>query len=209
MFFEDKDQFNFKSVEQLLKGKVEHTFRQQIPTAANDVDFYAFKSLDIEKLYDNVDISQHGGFGSRAYDVDIINKTVLLKEKTHEEMFSSVAKIDDTAKQLKENNVESTKRKVSNTYTNNEIANRFEENATRDFVMNQLENFKLIGVTVGNTNLKVGSIAYLQLQSVNPITIKEEDTLMSGKYIISAIRHELVTGDYVTVIEFRKPTRKT
>lgn len=217
LFYEDKDQFNFKSVEGLLKQESIGEFHQQIPTSGRQAegspttgtDFFAFKTLDTEKLFDNVDISARGGFGSRGFDVDIINKTVTLKEKTHDKMFKNVVKIDDTAKQLKETEIESTKRKVSHTYTNKEITGRFEQNATRDFVMSQLENFKLIGTVIGNSNLKVGTIAYLKLQSVHPVTRKEEDTLISGNYLITAVRHELSVGDYVCVVEFRKPTRKS
>lgn len=208
LFYEDKDKFNFKSVEYLLKQEPTSRFNQNMPGKIDDIDFFSFKNLSIENCYDNIEQSINGAFGSTAYDVDLINKTVTKNEKTFDDMFSSVPKLDPRGAQLKKRDLESAKRTIYHTYTNDDVKDRPHQYSSRDFVLGLLENYMLVGITPGNSNLMLGSVAELDIHSISQLTPDDKDKVFSGNYLITAIRHELTTNEYVNTIEFRKTTLK-
>jgi len=206
LFYEDKDNFNFKSIEHLLSQPTKYTFKQGISLENNSIDFYRLTKLNIDNYFDTDKKSTVGSLGSVQYTVDVINKVCNKLEKTPADMFPSVVKIESTAADLKTTDLDSGKRYASTAYLEEYNVGSSFQSASRKYVLGQLTNFKLVGETIGNSDIVIGSIADIDVDTINAGNKDLYDKSMSGKYIISAVKHVVTKENYISTIEFRKPT---
>lgn len=76
-----------------------------------------------------------------------------------------------------------------------------------------LANYTRVKVVVpGNTRMSVGNVIKLDMFSMQPISEgsrRDKDNFYSGNYLISAVRHIIQQGSYITVMELTKDSFMT
>jgi hypothetical protein len=72
----------------------------------------------------------------------------------------------------------------------------------------QLANYIRIRILVaGNSDLSVGSVISVNIfetKMMSPNDVRKRDTYLSGKYLITAVRHIINATRYTTIVELAK-----
>lgn len=69
-----------------------------------------------------------------------------------------------------------------------------------------LSNYTKIKIIVpGNSDIIVGSVLYISIYDIKPVGMqREEDNILSGNYLVTAVRHIITPVKYTTVVELAK-----
>jgi hypothetical protein len=222
VFFENREGYNFVSLEQLYQQPVLQNFtkdnfvRDQRPGGGNikDIhkDYQRINTVTIPVPFDYISRIQNGMYGSKQYTHDITNKKIASKNY---DMLQNY----DQRKHLNENPLASKKAvyrynskityetKYFNNFTNFGDSTNANFAQERLSVLKQIETTKLEITVPGRFDYTVGKKVNLKLNKVEPMSEKDRDTVdkvLSGNYLISAINHYIDRERHECVMELVK-----
>lgn len=222
VFFENRDGYNFVSLESLYQQPVLQNFtkdnfiRDERPGGGNikdvEKDYQRINTLTMPVPFDYISRIQNGMYGSKQYTHDITNKKISSKNY---DMLQSFGK----RKHLNENSLASNKAvyrynskityqtKYYNNFSNFGDSTNANFAQERLSLLKQIETTKLEIVVPGRFDYTVGKKVNLKLNKVEPMAKNDKDTVdkvLSGNYLISAINHYIDRERHECVMELVK-----
>jgi len=225
IFFENRDGFNFGSIDTLLSStKIQQEFSynsntQNIKRGGGSVrdlnqDYKRITSISVTDGFNGMDRLRSGMLASRLYSYDITSKTVDVKNF---DIFSNFK----NKKHLNKYPTVSTKLptfytskililpKQTEQFTGYLDVSNIKFIQTRLSEINQINDFKITITVPGRFDYTAGQIVFLKTFQVEPITKEETlnenlDKIFSGKYIIAAINHFVSRTEHECTIELVK-----
>jgi hypothetical protein len=222
LFFENRDGYNFVSLEYLYKQKVSAEFthdnytRDERPLSGSvkniQEDYKRIISIKIPTGIDYIDRITSGVYGSRLWTHDVTSKRF---SSTNYDM------LKDPRKQVRLNQYPAASKKVIYRYissvmfkpkaygtmdgfgdvTNTSILQE------RISLLKQAESTKIEIVVPGRCDYTVGRKVYVKLNKIEPTSKTDKKTLdnmFSGNYIISATNHFITKEKHETTLELIK-----
>lgn len=224
LFFENRDGFNFVSLENLYSGQVyqEFTYDRYTRDTRKDgsdsrnvgEDYKRIDSVSIPLGFDYIDRIKSGMFASKMISYDLTKKQYNVKPFNMFEYY-------DGAKHLNPNNVASPKSifRTNSTFINYPRANsnfsgfgdatNYRNEQRRLSLLKAAEANKIQIVVPGRCDYTVGQKVNVKLHKVEPIAQKGEDTtdkMFSGNYIIAALNHYIDRNRHECNMELIKDT---
>jgi hypothetical protein len=206
-FFENRQGFNFVSLESLSTAKVYQEFVYDNYTRDDqggggsvknlNKDYQRIAQISIPNGFDYMNRIRDGMYGSKMYTFDITSKKIASKNYNMLENFSK-------EKHLNANPMASEKvifrynskilnePKYYNNFSNFADSTNTASVQKRMSLMAQAEANKIEITVPGRTDYTVGQKVLVRLNKMQPISEKDTDTLdnmFSGNYLISAVNH--------------------
>jgi hypothetical protein len=209
LFFEERDKYHFVSYKTLFNNALydKTPIKDIIFDPTSDIlpegvfipqnKAYRMKILPFDVLQNTA----HGMYGSKTYHFDILNKTLQAKEFSYSKEFQAMDHVDKPKDNFIRNNqcLPSGKTLLLSEryFDDNHIANAYS-------LQQQLENWVLQLEMMGNSALRLGQVVNFDV----PTTLKMQQTKtvkkMSGKYLVTRIRHNFAGEKYFLQIELRR-----
>ena len=216
VFFENRDGFNFVSIESLLKKPPKFTYHKTVKNKDERLK-YVF-GVENYVIYDNQNIVDNINTGLYAGNLlihDIARKS--MKKVTYDYLaqFGETSHVDNhpLAPTVSDRN----QREYSHYKYFPSHFNLFDNMAEggnradkwmlqRGSLLSQLSTFKVVIKVKGNTEIQVGDTCNFKLQMQDPTNPKEyvPDKYHSGKYLVTAIKHTINIDEYYQTIELIK-----
>ena len=223
LFYENRDGFNFRSIDELLKAPTYHKFikdnynRSVIGNGTSSVldpqeDYKRIIDISIPVLTDYMEDIQTGRLKSRMITHDIVTKMYSVKDysvKKDTEFPSTLLNPYPTYSKYATSNSISTLLIIPKYYGN---FNKFSDVTNTSIIQKRLsffknlEKYKVNIQVLGRTDYTVGQVVELEIQRVTQITkdMDPRDMILSGRYLISAISHMITKTNHVCNIEVIK-----
>jgi hypothetical protein len=224
LFFENRDGFNFRSIDEMLKDNTYHKFvndnysrstlgESLTSTRDPQEDYKRILEIDIPILTDYMEEIQTGRLKSRLVTHDITTKQYSVKDY-------SVKKDTESPSTLLNPYPGYSKYAMTNSISTLVVMPKYFGNFTKygdvtnsksiqkrmSFFQN-LSKFKVTIQVIGRTDYTVGQIVELDIPKVTQITREDEDPrdpILSGRYIVSAISHIINKENHTCNIELIK-----
>lgn len=232
LFYEDKNGYRFVSLQTLFKGPVYRTYSydpKAIDTKNQTAEqkFYSVSSYEHVKSFDTLESISLGVFANQLITIDPLLQKWNVTNFNYNEYFNKSESLNkhpvvNNAKNRKGNAIYETPQAVIKMATSNSgqknvpyIASKpgayshdisietYVPNRTSQLFMSNYNKIKL--VIDGDPGATVGSIIKFNLLTMSPLSsAKEPDKFYSGKYLITAVKHEINVGSFRTVLEIVK-----
>ena len=234
LFFENRDGFNFRSLQSIYSDKVYATYNYQQKNLnindATDPQQKATTVIDYEfiKTYDALGDTSSGTYANRLITIDPLTRYYKVTDFDYSEYQSEATSLNGqpvitpSANRLGITQNQAydavTKLLISNA---NQAQNQYIQNApgsvagdifAETYIPNRtaqiaLANYTLLKIMVpGDPGLSAGRVINFNLYSLKPTDKqKDADKFYSGKYLVVAVRHIIDdAGSYITVMEIAK-----
>lgn len=220
VFFENRDGYNFVSIESLMKKQAKFTYHRSVAQVNQKIK-YTF-AVESYKIFDNQDVAsniQNGLYSGNLLVHDILTKSLRTFEYDYLKEFGNTEHAET-------NPVLSTKSKRNErTYSNyryypihTELFNDMAEQNNRadkwllkrNSLLQQLLTYRVVIRVKGNTEIQVGDTVNFKLEMRNPSDSSQvvPDKYHSGKFLVTSIKHTLNNEDYHQTIELVKDSYK-
>lgn len=225
LFYENRDGFNFRTVNGLLTETPIQSFIKDNYTRTatvsvdsirsyNDIqqDYRRILDLQIPVVTDYIESIQSGQLKSRLITHDLVTKKYVVKEYS--------VKTDPKSSNLLNNNPLYSKYAIGNSsasimimpkhftmHTNFPDTTNSKVIQKRLSFFKNLEKFKVIIDVIGRTDYTVGRIVELDVPKVTQITKEDQDyrdKIVSGRYLVSAVTHVINRERHVCKMELIK-----
>ena len=232
MFFESNKAFYFANLEVLIKASNDkNTFYQEYfvnPSKltagdnerfTDDIDrqYKQVINMRVIETYNGLKNTQTGYLANRMFAFDVVNKKNEVFGYDHVASWSSYTHLgskppfpDTVLKSPAGFNQIQMQHESLYTNVKNNVGEQAPEIKTRrTSMLAELNNFKLEITVPGRTDAEVGSIVYLHYPDASPKESADknelkDDTQYSGKYLITAIRHQITLISHIMVLELVK-----
>jgi len=222
-FYEDSNGFHFRNLAKLAEQDVKETYSyepsnyQEGGEKADDPYLDAFKIIEFEviKDVDMLDNMAGGLYGSKTILVDVLRKKTIEQNFSYEK---AVKKFNKLHHEVPGNSASTAIVDMKTTRVGHDQLSIFDEEAPKPKSSERTSQIKrsykkhlsnkLVEVTLhGNSKLNVGDVIWLSF----PVATTTEDGLredkyMTGKHMITTLRHKFDSDQFVTVIECIKDT---
>ena len=223
LFYENRDGFNFRSIDELLKAKTYHTFIKDNFTRTTEADgvdsvkdpkedYKRIIDFSIPVLTDYMNDIQNGRMKSRMISHDIVTKKYTVKDYS--------IKTDKTPTTLLNPNPAYSKYSSSNAAStiifmpkyygnfNNftDVTNHKVYQKRLSFFQN-LNKYKANMQVLGRTDYTVGQVVDVYIPKATQLTKEDQDPrdqILSGRYLISAISHSITRTNHTCNLEIIK-----
>jgi hypothetical protein len=228
LFYENRDGFNFKSLETLYKGKTYQQFvmdkysRDNFPQGGNALnimeDFKRVGEIDFVESYDYMDRLSAGMYNSKLVSYDSTKKTYTVKNFDIKQKFSKQIHLNPNPlfsnKAIGRSNAKHILfPRAFETFTS------FGDTTNARVVQERISFLKMaeaqkVNITVaGRCDYTVGQVAELTLYKKQPMKKSDRnedliDDVNSGKYLVSAINHQMSADGHTCYIELIKDSMK-
>lgn len=232
LFFQNRQGFNFRSLNSMMEQPITKTYRYQ-QNNLKESSFIHTKELSSVLAYEVIksadtlkDITQ-GTYANRVITVDPLRRKYEVVDFDYGKYSSDIEPMNGNGIPLEQQNrdgklpneaYESTVRVVYGTSQQNEkedikskdgsVTKDMYEAAVLSHRSTQisLANHNVIKLMVpGDTDVKVGDTVFFNIRSIIPNDSRPADTLLTGKYLVTAVRHILQSqGVFQTVLEISK-----
>lgn len=225
IFFENRDGFNFGSMETLAKTptitqefKYDMSSQKIMPTGGSyrdvNVDYQRITYFGLKEGFNLIRRLQDGMVASAAYSADITTKRYNLKVFDYFSTFKDRKHLNDFP--LINNKIPSyyTARMLNvprqyDNYTNSKDATNFAFLQKRISEILQGDDFKIEIEVPGRTDYTVGQCVRITSFQVEPLNQREStkaqlDMIFSGKYLVSAINHYITRESHQCSMELVK-----
>lgn len=223
MFFENRDGFNFKSIDQLLQKKPYQEFKKDNYSRSlqsdgvNSIkdpteDFKRIIEISVPVLTDYMSDIQSGKIKSRMITHDILTKKYAVKDYSIKKDTNKPTWLNDNPAYSKYAlaNSASTLINLPKHYTNfsNYIDTTNSKTMQRRLSFFQMLNTHKVNIQVfGRTDYTIGQVVSLDIPRATQLFKTENDPrdlILSGKYIVSAINHTITRESHVCNMELIK-----
>ncbi|NBP55009.1 hypothetical protein EBU71_00425 [bacterium] len=222
LFFENRDGFNFISLNSLYKQEPLQNFivdnYDRTPNSKGESirdveeDYKRAKELTMPKGFDFIDRLTKGMFNSTMTTYDLITKRFKRKYYDSVEDFSKLPHLNSNP--LMSANVISAPYSSSyNSIKHTAMHNGFEDVSNTDsFLLRNAaiataQGFRLQITVPGRTDYTVGKVVTMKTFRLAPISSSDMDTvdpMYSGRYLIASINHDISTKEHVCTMELIK-----
>lgn len=223
LFFENRDGYNFRSIDEMLKAKTYHTLvkdnysRSPTPDGVNSVknpdeDYKRIIEMSIPVLTDYMSDIQSGRMKSRIVSHDIVTKKYTIKDYSIKKDTTPTTLLNPHPSYSKYNssNAASAMFLVPKHYASfnnySDVTNYKTMQKRMSFFQN-LNKYKVIVEAFGRTDYTVGQIFELNIPKVSQITKEDSDprdAMLSGRYMVSAISHVITRENHTCNFELIK-----
>lgn len=224
LFFQNRDGFNFRSLESLYKGQVIQEFvfdrytRDTMPLGGNSLniaeDYKRISTFELPAPFDYMDRLRSGMMASRLISYDSTKKTYTAKNysalnrfdaQTHLNpyaLFSERAPVRASASMINFPRAYETFTSFGDT-TNAKIVQE------RISFLKMAEAQKLTVSVIGRCDYTVGMVVSVYFNKMQPITQRDTqdeitDKIFSGKYLVAAINHVISPEGHECAMELVK-----
>lgn len=233
LFFENKDGFNFLSIEALYKRNVIVDLDYSTVKFSVESDTSPFvnskniSNLRYNKNFDVAKATREGLYSSKLYTLDLItqkyskNEVSLLNDQTAEVMIDGFFPFNDATNRREKALYEEYDSKIRYWLTNKGrsnlpyfISKRVRSNDSyieeiitrRQMQIDIINNTEIHCIVPGNPQYTAGFTVNVNMPAFTPNLNNEQikDPYYSGKYLITAVRHVIVPGSLQTVLELSK-----
>ena len=225
LFYENRDGFNFRSINGILKEQPIQSFIKDNYTRSNDNSYDSLKSynnpyedyrriLDIQipVLTDYINSIQSGQLKSRLITHDLVTKKYTVREYSAKRDPKPPILLNDNPLYSKYaiGNASSTMIVIPKHYT---LHDNYTDTTNAAFIQRRLaffkslEKFKVTIDVIGRCDYTVGKVVELDVPKVTQITKEDpevRDKMVSGKYLISAISHVINRERHLCKMELVK-----
>lgn len=223
LFYENRDGFNFRSIDELLKAKAYHTFVKDNFTRTTEADgvdsvkdpkedYKRIIDFSIPVLTDYMNDIQNGRMKSRMISHDLVTKKYTVKDYS--------IKTDKTPTTLLNPNPAYSKYSSSNAAStilfmpkhygnfNNftDVTNHKVYQKRLSFFQN-LNKYKANMQVLGRTDYTVGQVVDVYIPKATQLTKEDQDPrdqILSGRYLVSAISHVITRQNHTCNLEIIK-----
>lgn len=204
VFYESLDGYNFKNIEKMYtQDPIKYTWSVK-NAVGDDIDkqFYSISNYEIQQNYDILSNTAKGTYGNK---VEIFNPITRTVKPTGFDYFS-----DDYKKTEK---LDQGERVLPESFEFNGVGRRKfvvgdrQNVAVRTSQLNQIiDSFKMLIEIPGNSQIRVGNILDLEFPSKTTFerNLQKYDELISGKYLVTSVRHIIDGGRYFCSLEVCK-----
>ena len=223
LFFENRDGFNFRSLDDLMKMPVYHKFIKdnysRTPTAdgVNSVldpneDYKRILEFSVPVVTDYIEDSQSGRLKSRLIGYDLVTKKYIVQDYNIKKDTQPMTLLNPNPAYSKyaTANPASTLLFMSKHYANfnnfTDVTN-FKTIQRRMSFLQSLNKYKVTLQANGRTDYTVGQIYDLNIPKATQITKADSDPrdlILSGKYMVSAVSHMITREKHVCNFELIK-----
>jgi hypothetical protein len=229
-FYESNKAFYFANLELLIKATAskDAVYQEYFVTPskintsvdaerfADDIDkqYRQVINMRVIESYNALKNTQTGYLANRLFTFDVVNKKRAIYDYDHVASWNTYyhlgprAPFPDTVLKSPAG-LNQVQMQHESLYT--DVKNNVGEQAPkilpiRTSSLAELSNFKIEITVPGRTDVEVGSIVLLHYPDASPKDasdgkLPKDDTLYSGKYLISAIRHQITTISHTMVLE--------
>ena len=234
-----RDGFNFRSMEQLVKGNTIEKYRYfpkniNQPTETMDDDFKNVIQWQPMETADTLERINKGMYGSRLYTTDLVRQRIDKIDLKYTDYFGQISHTDegggafdvqhkDRFDKTPSDNVLSyrahhitTKDHDSDSYIKshqpgvhpNNVENWLLQKASR---LQQFQAFRSKIVVPGTIDVGVGSIIEFQVPMIRPTPddSTRPNPLYAGRYLVTALRHNINYDHFETVMEIARDCTST
>jgi hypothetical protein len=209
LFFENRDGFNFKSLENLYSGKVVQNFicdrytRDTVPLGGNSLnineDYKRIAEYDIPVAYDYMDRVRSGMMSSRLMSYDSTKKMYTARNYSANARFPVQKHLNDHALFSDKAPNRAASRmfiypRAFETFTSFGDTTNARIVQERNSFLKMAEAQKLSIKVAGRTDYTVGQVVTVYMTKLQPVAQRDQqdelvDKINSGKYLIAAINH--------------------
>lgn len=215
MFYENRDGFNFRAYEDLLKLPTYASYSRIVKLNDDPAkNMQTFTSLNFIEEFDLMKAIRYGSFSSSLNVLDIITKSfdnynynsIFFKNKgilNKEVPMSGFLNRNQKSFFTTYDNMQKYVMVTDSDPSNNPISpeNWLSQTASK---LGQLHLFKMVGTVPGDPMLKVGATIDVEVQTFVPqegSAASELNKIRNGRYLISAVHHKVVGDFHSTVLE--------
>jgi hypothetical protein len=209
LFFENRDGFNFRSLEKLYKGEPIIEFvndrytRDNYPVGGNALnileDYKRITDIEVPAMYDYMDRLRSGMLASKLISYDSTKKTYTVKNYIAANRFESQGHLNKNPLFTNDAPIRSNSKiilypRAFETFTSFGDTTNARIIQERNSFLKMAESQKVVISVPGRCDYTVGMTCNLYLQQTKPITKRDTqdeitDKILSGKYLIAAINH--------------------
>ena len=207
LFFENRDGFNFVTLESLYTNKVYQEFvydKYTRDSTSNGRDFKnvgqdykRITTISIPHGFDYIDRLKSGLFASKLVSYDLTKKQYNVKPFTMFDYFDAVPHLNNynlaSDKSIfRTNSLLINYPRANSTFSGFTDATNYRNEQKRLSLLKAAEGNKIQIIVPGRCDYTVGQKVNVRLYKVEPISDKDEDNLdkmFSGNYLIAAINH--------------------
>lgn len=219
LFFETNQSFEYTSVDTLIRSEPirEYIYSDVGADTAydtqgeKDIKYGIVESIDTAVTFDYLRNLNAGMYSAKLYTLDLTTKNINTHNYDYISDFGKSSHLDKHP--LKTN--ELLRKKIASLYfieKNNYQSGEFQKQGYSEFflqrnsLLEQLNAFKISIKVPGRTDIKVGNTIKLTMMEMRQILGDEIDTTgksdyYCGKYLITAIRHQVINGHHTMFME--------
>jgi hypothetical protein len=223
LFYENRDGFNFRSIDSLLKAPPYHKFikdnytRTQIGNSAESVkdpkeDYKRILNFSVPVLTDYINEVQSGRLKSRLVTHDIVTKKYAVRDYSVKKDANppSLLNANPAYSKYGTANAASTMLSMPKYYANftnySDVTNTKTVQKRMSFFQG-LNKYKVNIEVLGRTDYTVGQVVELYIPKATQITKEDpdpRDMILSGNYLVSAISHVINRENHTCNMELIK-----
>lgn len=219
LFFENKDGFNFKSIDSLVSKtkigssssdskKATRYFYTQVNEALDEKNDYKILNYSFEKNIDLMKSLRVGMYSNKTYFYDLYTNTLnqytyyLKKEKKNQLGTKEISVPEEYAESISRIMFRISDRGVLSEGevtidSGRDITDMAKSYASYNILFTQALNM----IVPCNVNLKAGDVIFVELPEVSRSKEKQTDEEVSGNYLIKELRHHFEGSQMVTSLK--------
>tara|TARA_B100000809_G_scaffold7337_1_gene7245 strand:- start:32499 stop:33803 length:1305 start_codon:yes stop_codon:yes gene_type:complete len=212
VFFQDKDKYNFVSLESLFNDIEDSniTTYSQLVRSMVTPNPYIIKSIDFDQ---SIDISENitsGMYANKIIEHDIVKRSFIINEFNYADSYDAYKHMNNGKLDLTGDKSYSKKYdskimyvpKHMKKYNNLNYSDSVQTSLpVRISQLQQLNNFAVTIIVAGDTTKTIGDVVDLRVVSPEPSGVRDVwDPVYSGRYLIVSLRHTIDADKYNTTI---------
>jgi hypothetical protein len=223
LFYENRDGFNFRSIDSLLSAQPYHTFikdnytRTPIGNSSESIkdpkeDYKRILEFSVPVLTDYITEIQSGRLKSRLVTHDIVTKKYTVRDYSVKKDPSPPTLLNPNPAYSKYGNANNASTmlflpKYYANFTNFADVTNAKTTQKRMSFFQGLNKYKINIQVFGRTDYTIGQVVEVNVPKVTQITKNDSDTrdkILSGNYLVSAISHVINRENHTCNIELIK-----
>lgn len=213
VFYEDAQGFKFRDINVLAGQEPIGQYIYQVKNFGEDSDYYKINSYTVNKQGSFYDTVTRGMFKSRTLSLDIARRSWNADDTIYENENQNFAKLQDVASMGKVGEDTLPALFVMTSRISHEQDSRFSGEGVlplrksrfigkRNTFITNLTNTEVEVEIPGDSELLVGCIVQLRFPSSSNTDDQYgvDDAQLSGKYLVSRVRHKISGDNFVTVM---------
>lgn len=228
LFFENRDGFNFRSLEKLYTSDVKQTFiqdkytRDSFPKGGNILnileDYKRIGTIEYTTSYDSIDRTRSGMLSSKLISYDSTKKSYTVKNYSAKTRFKTQLHLNENPlfsdkAVARSNSLHIVFPRAFETFTSFGDTTNARILQERISFMKMAEAHKITITVPGRMDYTVGQVVNVILYKKQPVKQKDSsrdliDEVNSGRYIMSAISHNIKPAGHDCTIELIKDSMR-
>ena len=217
LFFENKDGFHFKSLESMFNGRVRKKIflanKNVLSPFDSSVQQFFVDNFQIPQLFNSLELVSTGGYSSGMYKLDLISQYVeSVRFNPIQNNFKTLNR--HLPFNLAKNRFEKTPLDGSAYFR---FFPTFQGDLVDKWLLQRANQFALLNSSrmnielPGDSDLRAGDMLEVSFPDMAPYNNSneiKEDTLRSGLYLITNVRHRVINDKYVCYLQICKDSVK-